>query len=355
MQRRQMLAMGALAALGGHAQLRAAGQAAGERPGAVPSPWGVQSFSYSARLAREHDLRDPLSFLRFCRERGAGGVQTSIPLLPEPQVRELRRTLDETGTWLEGSVRLPRDAADLDRFTADLRAARAAGASVVRTVMLSGRRYETFGSADEYRRFKASSTEALLRAAPIVEREKLRLAVENHKDLRAEELVELLRQVGSEWIGVTIDTGNNLALLEAPLTTVEALAPFAMSVHLKDMAVDEHPEGFLLSEVPFGHGFLDLPRIVAILRKQRPELRFSIEMATRDPLTVPCLTERYWATFETLPAKVLARMLALVRERKEGRPLPRVAALTPEDRLQREDENVRACLDYATGRLNKLQ
>ena len=49
--------------------------------------------------------------------------------------------------YLEGIVALPRDEADLDRFEAEIRTAKRAGATVVRTVMLSGRRYETFDSA----------------------------------------------------------------------------------------------------------------------------------------------------------------------------------------------------------------
>jgi hypothetical protein len=39
-------------------------------PAASP-PVGVASFSYSFRLGREPELRDPLRFLQFCRERGA--------------------------------------------------------------------------------------------------------------------------------------------------------------------------------------------------------------------------------------------------------------------------------------------
>ena len=70
-------------------------------------------------------------------------------------------------------------------------------------------------------------------------------------------------------------------------------------------------------------------------------------MITRDPLPVPCLTEKYWATFGTLPGLHLARTLSMVRAHSSRRPLPRVEGLTVEERLGREDENVRRCLDYA--------
>lgn len=306
---------------------------------------GVAAFSYNLRLGRERELRDPLRFLQFCRARGAGGAQVGIPA--DADAAALRRALDETRMWLEGSVRLPRDAGDVERFDAEVRAAKAAGATVLRTVMLSGRRYETFATVDDFRRFRETSTRSVQLAAPVVERHGVQLAVENHKDYRADEQVALLRRIGSERIGVCLDTGNNLALLEEPLETVAALAPLAFTVHLKDMAVDECPEGFLLSEVPFGKGFLDLRRVTETIQRAQPLIRFNVEMITRDPLVVPCLREKYWATFPQLPAPVLARALASVREHPQGRPLPRVEGLSEAERLQREDDNVRECLAYA--------
>ena len=48
--------------------------------------------------------------------------------------------------------------------------------------------------------------------------------------------------------------------------------------------------------------------------RPRPEIRLNLEMITRDPLEVPCLTPKYWATFEDLPARHLARSLTMVRD-----------------------------------------
>jgi sugar phosphate isomerase/epimerase len=144
-----------------------------------------------------------------------------------------------------------------------------------------------------------------------------------------------------------VDTGNNISLLEDPMEVIQTLAPWAYSVHLKDMAVEEYEEGFLLSEVPFGEGVLDLKKVVAVLRQARPEVRFNVEMITRDPLRVPCLTPKYWATFENLPGRHLARTLTWVRRNKPPQPLPRVSGLAPERQRELEEENVRKCLAYA--------
>jgi hypothetical protein len=99
--------------------------------------------------------------------------------------------------------------------------------------------------------------------------------------------------------------------------------------------------------VPLGEGFLDLRKIIDILRGARAEIRFSLEMITRDPLRVPCLTDKYWAASANVPGRDLARTLAMVRKHKPSRPLPGIRDLGPKEQLAVEDENVRKSLGYA--------
>jgi hypothetical protein len=42
--------------------------------------------------------------------------------------------------------------------------------------------------------------------------------------------------------------------------SMEALAPFAFSVHLKDQALQSYEDGFLLGDIPLGQGSFDLTR-----------------------------------------------------------------------------------------------
>jgi sugar phosphate isomerase/epimerase len=230
-----------------------------------------------------------------------------------------------------------------------VRTAKEAGATVLRTVASPGRRYETFDSAAAFRQWAEEAVALLRLAEPVVAREDVRLAVENHKDWRAREMADVLKQLDSRHVGVCVDTGNNLALLEDAVEVVETLAPWVYSVHLKDMGVAEYDDGFLLAEVPLGTGMLDLPKIIGILRKARPEVRFNLEMITRDPLKVPCLSPKYWATFGDVPGRDLARTLALVRKRKQK--LSAISGLPREQQLAAEEENVRKCLAYAAEHL----
>ncbi len=334
-----------------------AGAAAAADAAAGPGTLGLVIHSFAIRTAGDRGrppaerFSDPTRFLEYARSLGARGVQVGIGVRDDAGAELLRGRAEAASMYLEGIVTLPRDDADLARFEAEVRTSKKTGCVVVRTVMLSGRRYETFKSLGAFRRFAESSLHSLNLAAPIVARHGIQLAVENHKDWRADELIGILKRVANDHVGVCLDTGNSIALLDDPMDVVESLAPWSFTTHFKDMGLEEFRAGFLLAEVPLGRGILDLPRVVQCLRKYRPGIRFNIEMITRDPLDVPCLREPYWATFPDLPARHLARTLSLVRDHPPSAPLPRITPLTEKERLRIEEENVRRCLTFARDQL----
>lgn len=319
-------------------------------------PLGLVIHSYAVRGVKplEPDfapLSDPLAFVEHAARLGAAGVQTRIGQQQPAVLARLNEAVAAHGMYLEGTIALVKDEADLPRFEAEILAAKAAGAEVLRTVCLSGRRYEQFRSRDEFDDFARRAWQSLVLAEAVVARHRVQLAVENHKDWRVEELLPYLERLDSEYVGVCLDTGNSIALIEEPHAVVAAYAPWTMTTHLKDMGVAEYDEGFLLSEVPFGQGFLDLPKIVALIRRSRPTVRLNLEMITRDPLRVPCLTKGYWATLPELRASQLAAALAQVRQHKFRGALPTVRTLSHREQLKREADNIALCLRYAADEL----
>lgn len=288
-------------------------------------------------------------FLEYCYSLGAGGVQAELPSADPEYAKKVRARAEKLGMYLEVVASLPKE--DTSSFEQTVKAAKEAGAVCLRAACLGGRRYETFSSLDEWKRFVADSRAKIDRAVPILEKHRMRLGIENHKDWTTDELVALLKEHSSEYLGACVDTGNSMALLDDPMEVVERLAPYAVSTHIKDMAVEEYPEGFLLSEVPLGVGMLDIKRVVNTILRARPRTKFTLEMITRDPLKIPCLTEKYWATFPDRNGKVLARTLAMVRGHKPRKPLPQLDSLDSAARLRLEEDNVKQCLAYARDQL----
>lgn len=296
------------------------------------------------------NLFEPLTFLKHCHSLGAGGMQANLSKLDAQQVKQLREFAETKRLFIEGIVSVPKDKEDLARFTSEITTARDVGAEVVRTTIMPGRRYEEFKTLEEFRKFEQRGQTMLELAAPIVEKHRIKLAVENHKDQRLDERLALYKQLDSEYIGACVDTGNSFALLDDLYGTIEALAPFAFSVHLKDQALQPTKEGFLLGDCPLGQGSFDLARMVAILKKAKPSIHFSLELITRDPLSVPCLSEDYWATMPQVPGSDLARTLRFVRDHPSKLQMP--SALLPEKQLKLEDSNIQASLKFAREELS---
>src|SRR5438105_2052759 len=229
----------------------------------VPDPPSMGVCVYSFGRGR---FKDAMEFLTYCREIGASGVQVGLGVEPKfaASVGEKAR---EWGMYVEGQVSMPKSDVDSAKFEAELVAAKAAGANVVRGAMLSGRRYETFETLEAFKAFAAESWKTLWRAEPILRKQAMNLALENHKDWRVPELVGMMEKISSEFVGICIDMGNSIALLEEPNHVVEAYAKWGLACHIKDMGVKEYEEGFLLSEVPLGKGFLDVKKMMAVMRR----------------------------------------------------------------------------------------
>lgn len=328
----------------------------GAEPPATSTGMGLVIYDCGIRrrwMQRQNsrlDLFEPLAFLKHCRKLGAGGMQARLGVMNTEAAGRLREFAQRHALFIDAIANPPADESDVERFEAEIRTAAAVGAQAVRTVIMPGRRYERFTSLAEFREFEKRGRRMVELAAPLVERHRVPLAIENHKDQRNDERLELLEHIGSEYVGACVDTGNSFALLEDPLETVKMLAPWAKTVHLKDQAVRSYDDGFLLGDIPLGEGCLDLPDMVQVLRQAQPGIRFTLELITRDALKVPCLTDPYWATMPHVPGRDLARTLRIVRERSAPA-LQQVSSLALEDQVALEDANVAASLASAREKL----
>lgn len=309
----------------------------------------IYDFNLRRKLLRKqdpaHDLFQPLTFLKHCHRLGAGGIQAHLGNMDPGAARSLRDFAERQDLFIDAIIQPPRDKTDLDRFTAEIRTAHDVGVQAVRTTIIPGRRYERFRTLAEFREFERRGEAMLNLAVPVLERHGVAFAVENHKDQRIDDRIGLLKRLSCEYIGACVDTGNSISLLDDPYEAVEALAPYAMTVHLKDQSLEMYEDGFLLGDVPLGQGSLDLKRMIRAIRKAKPDVRFALELITRDALKVPCLTDGYWATMPDIPAQQLANIMRLVRDNTAKSQI--VSALSDERQVELETENVSASLRYA--------
>jgi 3-oxoisoapionate decarboxylase len=104
------------------------------------------------------------------------------------------------------------------------------------------------------------------RAAERATKAGLKLAIENHGDLRAQDVLEVIERVGSPALGVTLDNVNLIRVGDDMLEGSRALAPRTLLVQLKDHPVTSDPAqlGGPLSTA-LGEGVAPLDAIIGIL------------------------------------------------------------------------------------------
>jgi sugar phosphate isomerase/epimerase len=319
---------------------------------AIPNPKGRRGIggsptAFSARNRANAQATPPIDFIDYGHSLGLGGVEVSggPPTAPDA-IAKLRDKIQAYDMHVIFNIRLPNSEADLPAYEAAVKAASQVGAYGLHAAMTQ-RRYEQFGSLDEYKKSFERNQQQIALAEPVLRRNKVRLAIENHKGWSAVEQAAWMKRLSSEYVGVHLDFGNNVSFCEDPMFTLETLKPWIFSCHIKDMAVAPYEDGFLLSEVPMGEGFLDLKKMVDTLREKDPNMAFDLEMITRDPLKVPIFTDKYWVTFSDMPARQVAKIVEIVAKHPPKKPLPKVSGLSPADQLKLEDEYNVACIKYA--------
>jgi sugar phosphate isomerase/epimerase len=223
-------------------------------------------------------------FLKRARQLGVAGVSLESCFLPsfdDDFLLRLNDALDSSGferVWAWGH---PNGlCSGTDRTAArdlieHLGHARKIGARVMRIV--GGSRRTRPASFTIHKRRLGGMLKKLL---PAAEDHGIILALENHIDLTADEMTDLISGIDSSWLGVCLDTGNNLRLHEDPLVVAQKLAPFARATHVKDVWVRRgDPKDFAFwPSVPLGKGLVDIDKVLGFLRKAQYKGLLAIEV-----------------------------------------------------------------------------
>jgi len=193
----------------------------------------------------------------------------------------------------------------------------------------------------------------------------LRLAFEIHKDLQAWEYRQLIEAAGPALVGTYLDTGNPVFVMEDPMTTLEELGRYTLTVHLRDSVIYETREGIAVQWVPLGEGIIDFPAFLKRLREittaAHNDVCVYIKPITGRPAEIlPIYNREFWERFPKARAADLARFLMLA---KKGEPYDKPMVVedlagrkTPPylvDAIQHQQrEHVERSLDYARQHLD---
>lgn len=164
----------------------------------------------------------------------------------------------------------------------------------------------------------------------------VKIAVENHAgDMQARELIQLIEQAGSEYVGATLDAGNATWSLEDPLANLEILGPYAVTTGIRDSMVWETPEGAMVQWTAMGEGVVDWRQYLERYRQICPQVPIQLEIISGFPRAFPYLKPEFWEPYSEVLASDFARFVALA---KKGRPLSPFQAPEGVDPQQAQQE-----------------
>ncbi len=105
----------------------------------------------------------------------------------------------------------------------------------------------------------------------------IRLALENHCDSFADEILWVLRAVDHPFVGACVDTMNPWFVAENPMEAINKLAPVAFTNHFRDDRIEYHSDGFKVSGVAVGDGDIDMREAYRLIKTESPCNRINIE------------------------------------------------------------------------------
>ena len=233
-------------------------------------------------------------FLARAKEFGVDGVSLEscfFPSYEDSYFKDLKAQLDEYGfdrvyAWghpdgLERGQNPSAYEGVEDSLVASIPRAKLIGADVLRVV----------GSSLMFRHEpKGPQLEALAKqfksAMKIANDYGIKMAVENHIDYTADEILQLLEMVDDKNFGVNFDTGNFLRLLDDPIAGMEKLAPYVFATHIKDLLPNptaRPTDWFFFSGVPVGRGMIDNYKLAEILKKHNYQGLLAVEIDCPHP------------------------------------------------------------------------
>lgn len=229
---------------------------------------GIDSYCYHRFFGEVYDqqVKPPKEmtledFLKRAHALGVDGVSLEscfIPRFDSAYLSGIRGMLDEYGmdrvfAWghpdgLEGG----KNEKMFDEMVESIEYAGAIGAKVMRVVGSSLQfRFEEHGPQIE--RLSRMFSEAVKTA----EKYGIKLADENHLDFNSDEMLMLIKNVGSPYFGINFDSGNFVRVLDDPVEAMGKLVNYVYATHIKDLKIQRGVpvnEWYFFSCTPVGDG-----------------------------------------------------------------------------------------------------
>lgn len=237
---------------------------------------GISSFTYGWAVGIEgYTPAEPMGFLELIERTHDFGlsllqVGDNLPLdqLTDSELQEGKQALKQYGIELELGIRGLRDS----RIRKYLELCRLFSSRLLRVVI------------DEagYEPAEEEIIRILKRWDPELRSEGITVGIENHERLKAVQLASIIRQVGSPFVGICLDTANSLGALEGLDTVADTLIPYTVNLHAKDVSVHRLKSqlGFEITGTVSGEGMLNMVDLIRRVSENGRDVNCILEQWT---------------------------------------------------------------------------
>ncbi|HHY81285.1 MAG TPA: sugar phosphate isomerase/epimerase [Clostridiales bacterium] len=238
---------------------------------------GISTYTFTWAIGvpgypKPDNPMDVIALLKQAYEYGVKVVQIcdNIPLhtLSREELTAIRDLSAQLGIQLEIGTR----GVEPEHLLKYLEICTFLGSNFLRTILQKNNAYVSISEA----------AELLREVMPEFEKARVQVAVENHERHKVAELVSLVEEINSPWLGICMDTVNSFGALEGLYYVIDKLAPYTVNLHMKDFKIQRlnHMMGFEISGTPAGKGQLNLDYAISEIRKHGKDPNIILELWT---------------------------------------------------------------------------
>jgi 3-oxoisoapionate decarboxylase len=296
----------------------------------------------------------PFQYLDYCAKNKAKVVHFSeirfIGNLEAGHLKQVRAHADKLGIEVEIGMRSicptskafdPSQGTAEEQITRMIEAAKNVGSPIVRAFL--GTMADRVGPIPIEGHIE-NTAKVLRNMKSRVQDAGLKIAIENHAgDMQGRELKTLIEAAGKDFVGACIDSGNPCWTLEDPHVTLETLAPYGLTSHVRDSALWRVPEGVAMRWVRLGEGNVGISDWIRRFVELCPGRAISLETIVTPVRVFNCMEPKFWDGYRNVPAWSFSRFLAIA---EKGKPQPPGPPVPKEQAAQRELEDMEASIRY---------
>lgn len=237
---------------------------------------GISSFSYTWSVGVPGNIsQKPLNIFGLLDKTQKCGVKLvqicdNLPLhtLPYEILQEFKDRSSKLGITIEVGTRGLKPAI-LEKYLS-------------LTVLLKSRILRIVIDLLDYEPTEDEIVEILKEFMPEFKKYGVTLAIENHDRFPVKVLANIIQKVGSEYLGICLDTVNSFGASEGTETVVDILGPLTVNLHVKDYVIERahHNMGFAVSGAPAGRGALNVPWLLGKLKSFNRQPNAILELWT---------------------------------------------------------------------------